>query len=62
MQVIKVGDGIGFCPKPNTSHCERLIAQIEDRFLIVEHLNTTPLIGYPQCMPLSDVDNLVKAL
>ena len=60
LEIVKVGDGIGFSPEPDHPGLERLVTEIQDLFVVKEDVHVTALMGNPQCVPPPHVNRLVE--
>ena len=60
LEIVEVGDGIGFSPEPDHPSMERLLTEIQDLFVVKEYVYVTALMGNPQCVPLPHVNRLVE--
>lgn len=62
LEVVEVGDRVGFRPEPDTAGSEGLVTQIKDRRLIIEDLDSAAAGHHAQRVPSLDVDDLIEIL
>lgn len=62
MQIVKVRDCVGFGPEADASLVPRLLAELEERFIVISDLHFAAVLDDPQAMPRRRRDRAIVIL